>query len=539
MTPFSWPALAGGARPSALRCERAVWGKAHAARTDFRWLAQSAGFDQPPAGGLLAELNLGTEDRPQRAVAWRILPGERRCYAVVGYRSRATDLAGRQGFLEKQVLEWRLPADVPAAWGATFLLRYVEQLDDSIWWERRAELAEDDHRLLEIAPLELADCDEAPFLAAVESGLLAVREAADEATLTRFYLDLLAGRRPAALFAATRPLPATGLAALLLPLSRDLADRLSLAAWVPSQRPALDDLGRRWDALVTSDQPPAAAESPDREELQFSARTMAARLLGDSSPFPVELPEPLSELFPGLDSIGGPEPVAVDPARRYRPPQRGSGAPGAPSPTADAAGGPHALRPPPPDASAILSRLRDFAADPQWRWLDPQQLPQLWQVDVEPLKGGDAEQARELLASWISELEAHPPEHAHREQWEVKVDVLRSAALVLAPAAATLQRVGLPTGKRVPALLFALALDDRVRGQLLLLGDDGLRRAVDQSLACLPSPWRSRVESWLRAWERSRSNAPRVTEILSKSLADHGKGNSSSTSSSSASVPAW
>ena len=79
-------------------CERGIWGKAHGARSDFRWLARSAGFARRHAD-LGRRLNLGLEDRPRAFAAWRrsAIPAT----AVAAYPSRATDAAGRAAFPRK------------------------------------------------------------------------------------------------------------------------------------------------------------------------------------------------------------------------------------------------------------------------------------------------------------------------------------------------------------------------------------------------------------------------------------------------------
>ena len=99
----AWPALRGLGEPTAIECERGVFGKMHGARSDFRWIARSAAFLRD--GWLEDKFALGSEDLPTRLSFWRCLP-EHGCYiAGYAYPSRAQDASGRRGFLEKQFLQ--------------------------------------------------------------------------------------------------------------------------------------------------------------------------------------------------------------------------------------------------------------------------------------------------------------------------------------------------------------------------------------------------------------------------------------------------
>lgn len=274
-----WPALAGR-WPTELGCSRAVWGKAHGAISDYRWLAASRDLDLGRLD-LWRRLTLGLEDRPSRLVAWRRLDGLG--VAVGGYPSRAADAAGRRGFLEKGVLVTPLEDDVPAAVASLVLLPPASGFDDAVWWSKRDDPAwRDGSYVLPLEPSPAVPVAPEAVAAAVATGLQQLRAVAAEADLAAFYAALLAGARPAVLPLAA-PLPAEALAALLLPLPRDVADRLSLAGWLPASRGDLAELASRWDVVVLPvDFPRAsAAVEPDIGHLADGERLAAALWRGD------------------------------------------------------------------------------------------------------------------------------------------------------------------------------------------------------------------------------------------------------------------
>ncbi len=479
---YRWPALSLGdaVLPAVLDCERAIWGKAHGVATDYRWLARSSGFaiaDRPEL-----ELNVGLEDRPTRAFFWRVT---RRAWAVVGYRSRAVDAAGRSGFFEKQVLEWR-GAGVSRALGALLLLDSVGSLNDSVWWGRN-----DDDRWADAGfTLELgADevpripCDGPSLARRIAGACSALRESVSEAALAAFYTQLLGGDRPAIL-QRDEPLSAGALAALLLPLPRRLADSLSLAGWVPSSRGVnLGELAERWQGLVTTREAAAAAGEPS--EL---GRSLARAVLAGT---PEDLPElPADDGRPALDgeaasvAVSG-ETVSGETVSTERDPERSE-------PPAFAAGWPSdelSLTPPAKDCTPLLRHLYRFAASSRRRWLEPRDLAGQLGGLLDPLT--DAGERR-LLLGWVEEVEAQRPKGASAKQWGSKVDLLRSAALALVPESQTLADVGLPTTGRVPALAFAAFLrPEALKALGRAYGKEGWSSFLQHSLEGCP-----KVEQW-------------------------------------------
>jgi hypothetical protein len=459
--PFAWPGLRlSGAPPErfTLRVERGVWGKAHGARTDYRWLAASPGFERF-APRLEFELALGCEDEPHGAATfWRSLKDAGAC-AVRVYPSRATDAAGRGGFLEKQVLAWRREPDLPAALAAFALLPFVARLDDKVWWERRQEvdwqrpdavLGLEDCQPVEITPAELA--------AAVSSGIAALGEVVGHDELSAAYACLLADPPCAAwLRQLGRPLPPEALAALLLPLSRERGERLSLASWVPSSRADAEELESRWDVLGA----PVAHRFAPREKAVIDdseAGVLASALLAADpealQAMPVWKPDERQQ-------APATAPVAFASERRV------TATLVTETPTDELWPGPFELplTAPSADAPRLLHVLWDFACRVDRRWLEPDLVRDACRG--EPLRpfAADSPEA-DLLRRWAREVTASRPPRVDTEEWTVKSDVLRAAAIVFAPDPATVAAVGWPRSGRIPPLFFAPALAAGGRAEL-------------------------------------------------------------------------
>lgn len=249
-----WPALAGLSEPlpERLRCERGVLGKTPGSPADFSWIAASGGFSGLTTN-LARHLALGNEDVHRDSVLlWRS-DGERH-QAVRCYPARAPDASGRS-FLEKQVLEWDRPPELPAALGALVLLPLVVTLDDTIWRDR-AELRGGsgwESATLDGSDLPQPIIDPTALAQGIASGLSELRRGFREEDLGQLYARLLAGQRgvfPAERIEALSP---AALAALLLPLPPESAGRISVVGWLPSTLADLDQLGQRWDLVLGGD----------------------------------------------------------------------------------------------------------------------------------------------------------------------------------------------------------------------------------------------------------------------------------------------
>ena len=482
----NWPLLRLALRtiPAAVAYERAVWGKVHGSPSDFRWIARSAGF----SGGadLQRQLSLGAEDLPSRCTAWRNL-GDR-CYAVSCYPSRASDAAGRSGFVEKQIVEWRRPPGVAAALGALLLLPLAANLGDAIWWDRQQgepwsqpefslPIAAADHAPLNVDVEEVEE--------RIERGRQTLRDSLRANALDQLYQELRAGRRPAFLRTLPEPLPPEALAALLLPLPLDVADRISLAGWIPSSRPSFSDLGMRWDVVAGPSVPTAPLLDEDLEAWQ-----MAETLLDPSEPFVLTIAPSDSRGVPAPHR----EPPTADIAAPWRPDHRLE------------------LTPPRAGAARMLRELYDFAAAANRRWLSPEAISAAGPMPRAAWGDPDAE----LLLGWFTQVNAQRPPYADADQWAVKVDLLRSAAVAVTRDSRMAAAVGLPrAGSPVPSLYVALFGDatNQLDG-LLDIGNAPLCALLHQSVGCGASTaWLVALRQRLRQWQQ-QSRRRDVGELI-------------------------
>ncbi|HEV7506934.1 MAG TPA: hypothetical protein VGS07_18735 [Thermoanaerobaculia bacterium] len=457
ISPWDWPALdLQEPAPRRLEVEWAVWGKVHGAASDYRWIAHSPGFD-PQAQRLQPELLVGGEDAPASATCWRALAGS--FCAVSCYPSRAMDASRRSGFLEKQLLLWRPPAAAPAALGALLLLPRVARSTDRVWWDSSADpgWSRPDFALV-LKPEEAAPVEdfESELQRNAEAGLAALREAVgEESVLADFYSALLAGQRPAILGGLARPLSPEGLAALLLPLPREVADRLSVAGWLLSQRVDAESFRRLWDVLVC-DRPPAALRTASPAGVTEQGRE-AARAVFAAAPQRLR-----------SQTRSWPAGAVVGAAPRI-----------------------------PPE----VERLQNFATDSNRRWLAPEELAGGSGRLLRAADGWD----RDLVAcieAQEAEVEKLRREQGilrwQREHLQAKADLLRAAALALAPA--VFSRLDPPKSKRVPALLYCVLLAEQDWSRLAALGEAKLREMVRQSLDCRPDLQGGALRAWLARW---------------------------------------
>ncbi|MEE8525310.1 MAG: hypothetical protein V3T72_15345 [Thermoanaerobaculia bacterium] len=496
-SPFDWPALRSPVPEAPLAYERAVWGKVHGARSDFRWIAASAGFDR--SSSLERQLTAGVEDRPHRATFWRALP---ETYLSVGlYPSRSTDAAGRGGSLiEKQILAWRPSADLPAAFGALLLLPHVAELNDEVWWSRRSDSrwSEDDFALsLDASDHQPLAADGDRLRAAIERGIEALRAAVPETALVSFYAQLLAGREPAWLRGLERPLAPEALAVLLLPLPRSRADRLSIAGWIPSSRVDLDQLAKRWQVLVEPADRKLAPDDPEISETSEDGWALAQALLDGEPSLALPVVEkhelaldaepPRSVVVWSVEGKSGVE--DPKPAPAWDPFGGGPMRPGVELP----------LSAPAPESPTVLRKLHAFARAADRRWLTPRDLAV--NGACRPLRADDP--AAGVLLEWVRQVEDHRPVYAHPEQWAVKVDLLRAAAIALIPDPSTLEDVGRMMSGRVPPLLFGGLIEPRLRDGFAAFGGEPLSRLIDESLRCDDERLRGEVVDWLGKWRGS------------------------------------
>jgi hypothetical protein len=433
-----WPALAGlGTSRASRTVERATWGKVHGASTDFRWIAATRGF-LDLNGHPERDLSVGSEDAPAVFALWR--SGDDLLLAARCHPSRAVDAAGRSGALEKPVLAWRRDPALPAAAAAALLLARVEELDDGSWWDEAAS-----SRAWEQDPNFVHDLGTGPEVPTSREALESMVAAScqslrswlagqgGEDLLAALYAGLLAGDRPTFHGSASeQPLPGSAFAAILLPFERRLADRLSIAGWLPSFRRPGEALGERWDLVVHDERlgPPAEIRGRSGEALE-RARRMARAVLRDD---PGELPAPPQ---------GASTARAIEPAVHRATETRSSVS----FPALFAL-------PEPPTSAAVWRLLYEFARDPKRRWLDPRRLA----ASVRNGFGSPDRASLEVASRWIRALEEGPPEGVSREQWATKIDLLRAAILAIAPGLETARAVGALSSGRVSDRYYAQAL---------------------------------------------------------------------------------
>ncbi|WP_295442644.1 hypothetical protein [uncultured Thiodictyon sp.] len=274
----AWPALAGLPRSlPRLRWERGVLGKEPGGHADFQWIAASPDFSGPTSN-LARQLWLGAEDVVRATLLWRSAGTLHQ--AVHCYPGRAPDAHGRP-FLEKQVLEWERPADLPAALGALILLPLAAMADDAVWQGgERDPFA--DHLFVTLEVGAVAPPDPATLAQTIRAGLADLSRCFTQDALGTLYARILAGHRAVFPPAAIEPLGPAALVAVLLPLPRELADRLSLVGWLPSTSPESEPLRRHWDLILGSDgntPPPSADEVAPNEADQARGLAMAQAII--------------------------------------------------------------------------------------------------------------------------------------------------------------------------------------------------------------------------------------------------------------------
>ena len=113
----------------------------------------------------------------------------------------------------------------------------------------------------------------------------ALAQAVTEDAVAELYAALLAGRRAVSLRGLVSPLPPAALAALLLPLPREIADAISIAGWLPASGlspAAREEVQVKWDLVLGGvDGAQSTGAEPVADQIR-RAREMAARLFADA-----------------------------------------------------------------------------------------------------------------------------------------------------------------------------------------------------------------------------------------------------------------
>jgi hypothetical protein len=278
-----WPALQGaGADTVVLRCRSGTWGKTPGTQLDYRWIARSAGFSDG-CSALSGALRAGSEERAVSGHLWRRLPD--RYVAVAVAPGRVRDGAGRLVVIEKQVLELRAEPALPAALAALGLLPAVPGTPpDAVATDPDAQAAGQPgaaERVLELpAPADVV-LERSAVVRAIAAGCAELAALVSAADLRACFATLLSGRCPAPL-RARGSLSPRAVAALLLPLPRAWADRLSIAGVVADATPAPYDLRRNWDLVVTDvDLAGIDDHAPEAAVVELAERCAWALCSGD------------------------------------------------------------------------------------------------------------------------------------------------------------------------------------------------------------------------------------------------------------------
>jgi hypothetical protein len=248
---------------------RAIYGKVHRAPTDYRWFAWSSGFGAFGPSPLEHDLALGIEDEGSSFYCWRYSPSG--AVAVKCYPSRAFDAAGRPGVVEKQVLAADANGLPPVAL-AFAILPATAALDDNIWWNTwRDPRWKSLEYHLPIADHECPAISTADLDTRLDRGVAELLDAVSGEALQQFYAQLLAANGLAVLRMEGTTLSPLALAALLLPLDRQTAERVSLAGGVPSTRLDASRLAH-WSGVAC----PSSVTTSEVAPASDKYRTMAA-----------------------------------------------------------------------------------------------------------------------------------------------------------------------------------------------------------------------------------------------------------------------
>ncbi|MCB2261513.1 MAG: hypothetical protein LGR52_00990 [Candidatus Thiosymbion ectosymbiont of Robbea hypermnestra] len=295
-----WPALEGLSRGRRwrLRCEQGNWSGSKEAEGSG-WVATSAGFDAS-ARQRAEVLYLGDEDDPQEALIWHGTDDAH--LAVLCRPDRGRN--GSAARLQRRVLEFGNPRRLPAALLAFAMLPQVRELADSDRNPESYDIFVDEFALME----------------RIETGCHELARALKPEALTKVYAHLLAGQHYVVLPEPEIPLTPAAFSALLLPLSRDLADRFSMLSRLPSRNidkarltEADDRATVRWHLLglgnCLPDRLPSPVQVPDAETQELAAALVRAVTNNDptmvsAQPSGRSIPPPASEQTTAPSSIG-------------------------------------------------------------------------------------------------------------------------------------------------------------------------------------------------------------------------------------------
>jgi hypothetical protein len=497
-----WPALRGNAVPPRLKYVRGVFGKVHRFGTDYRWLAHNPEFDHK---GLERRMDIG--DYPPGFVpCWRREPDG---YAATwSYPSSARDSDGRSA-LETQVLFWRREAAQGVAASAFAMLHTVSAWDKSIWWEHWNR-KEDWEREEFYVPLDPETCPPVELDAGLLSDLIArgrnqLLETVGENQLRDFYASLLAGSGVAILRGASAPLEPLALAALLLPLDATLAESVSLAGGVLLNYFDEAKLAH-WKGVVCQKGLQAVPEMPEMapavvERAGLLARSLtedrpelASTMLTDRSAIRVTVTPP-SE--PPPRSVPEPAPSSSATTISYAPPVEEAVLTPVPEPAA------------PVSFSMCAGQLLEFLfpeeyfrhgkhLPPEPSWRRTGESLAAWQTlgvrDLRPMEESEVPFVLRELDRFVVRVK-YEEDGLRKLYGEVAADLARSWLFTFAPSSELIDRIGLPTTRRIPAMHFMPYLYNRDQMELRKLQAGGVVRLLRQSVVDCGS---DEIRRWAR-----------------------------------------
>jgi len=410
----NWPAFVNFDMPDfdTIEYEHGVWGKAHGARTDYRWLALTPDADFKK-NEIDYELSLGNESLPRLGFFWKYLNNKH--YAVMTYPSRAEDADGRRDFLEKQILCLKSP-NFPAPLTAMLLFTKLFKYDESVWWEQRQSIDWDNEP---DAFIELPSRQSSiSTTGIIEKSFEQLRDYfGDKETLAQFYSNFIYSD-------ATVPLPPLALAALLLPFPKNRAEELSIAGWFPSSTIKPEHF-KKWDMLVLP------------SDLSVTSRLQEPR----------GIPMSVAESYATAIFDNNPDILKEDVTQQIQPIQANTITP-TPNKIKIQGEGEISFPELPEDYRELkyIEELRNFAMNPNRRWLDAYN----WKLSAEePFPYQSSLDTVNSLMEMVKLLERDTPKYtleflqdAVKKQWEVKIRLLKTAIFIISPYKETYDALG-------------------------------------------------------------------------------------------------
>jgi len=473
---LAWPALSGTSIPAEMLLDRAIWGKAHAARSDFRWLAASPGFFRARSD-FAHELKAGREQAPWSGAGWKALSD---AHCAIAFRpSAARDAFGRGGFLEKHVWNWGDDGATAPAIAALLLSGEVAGAGALEWKGPWAHLDWAIDRF--IAPIETLrlQVELGIIGTAFDRGMEFLRNVVLPEELESFFAGVEAGESPAVLGGLTASLPLEAIAALLLPLPRQLADRFSMPGRVPDAPWPAHGAASGWNGVACERNLP-----PRRASGGGYAAVWTRAILDDCPPryenaprrsaAPARVPPPATaaKITPARSAGLELDEMIASGARFEELSQL--------------------LR----SIDGSLHTLVQFACSREY-WREASEL-----VPAERTPFAEDSAEARVLEACVTRGDRAVQGSAGSRMAAAKADLLRSACICLSPSPRSTIHLDNIVSPEVAPLLFATQLRWDATPQLGLMGYEVCALAIQRSLGCRSLEHRARMMVWLDEWPR-------------------------------------